>query len=184
MMLKRPLGVLPVLAALALVAIPAGGGAVPPNVDVSQRLGNESEEAIAVNPTDPQNIVVVTNIQEGFSGLFEGISFDGGQTWTQKIIATGDTIGGGSDGLGDSCCDPSLSFDQYGNLFVSYLYNLENVVPVALSTDGGLNFHVIANIPKPPKLPGTKGPSRHGEYRFVDQETIVTGEGSVWLVYN
>jgi hypothetical protein len=185
MMLKRPLvGALTALVATALVVIPAGGGAVPPNVDVSQRVGNESEEAIAVNPTNPNNIVVVTNIQEGFSGLFEGVTFDGGLTWTPRIIGTGDVIGGGADGLGDTCCDPSLAFDQYGNLFLSYLYNLENVVPVALSTDGGLTFNVIANIAKPPKQPGTKGPSRHGEYRYVDQETIVTGEGMVWVVFS
>jgi hypothetical protein len=184
-MLKRPLvGLLFVLVALALVVIPAGGSAVPPNIDVSERAGNEAEEAIAVNPTNPDNIVVLTNIQEGFSGLFLGVSFDGGQTWTRKIIATGDVIGGGPDGLGDSCCDPSLSFDQYGNLFMSYLYNIENVVPVALSTDGGLSFDVIANIPKPPKPPGTKGPSRHGEWRYVDQETIVSGEGMVWVVFS
>jgi len=181
------------LAVLALVATPAGGGAVagslrlasvPTNVDVSQRLGNESEEAIAVNLTNPQNIVVVTNIQEGFSGLFEGVSFDGGKTWTRRVIADGPSIGQGGDGLGDSCCDPSLSFDRYGNLFLSYLYNLENVVPVALSTDGGVSFRVIANIAKPPKPPGTKGGERHGEYRFVDQETIVAGEDSVWVVFN
>jgi hypothetical protein len=169
-----------VLSALALVATPAGGS-VPTNIDVSQRVGNESEEAIAVNPTNPNNIVVLTNIQEGFSGLFLGVSFDGGQTWTRRIIADGATI---SDGLGDGCCDPSLSFDRYGNLFLSYLYNIENVVPVLLSTDGGLTLHVIANIPKPPKPPGTKGGDRHGEFRFVDQETIVTGEGSVWVVFN
>jgi hypothetical protein len=179
-MLKRPLvGSVLVLTALALVASPSGGGAVPTNVDVSKRLGNESEEAIAVNPTNPNNIVVVTNIQEGTVGMFEGVSFDGGQTWTTKIIGEGTALG---DGLGDTCCDPSLAFDQYGNLFLSYLYNVENVVPVALSTDGGLNFNVIANIPKPPKPPGTKGPSRHGEWRYVDQETIVTGEGMVWVV--
>jgi hypothetical protein len=191
-MLKRPLvATVLVLVAVALVASPSGSGVTPPNVDVSQRAGNESEEAIAVNPTNPNNIVVVTNIQEGFSGLFEGISFDGGQTWTRKIIADAQSIGGGADGLGDACCDPSLSFDQYGNLFLSYLYERldENVVPVALSSDGGVHFHVIANIQKPPKLPGEKGPSRHGEYRFVDQETIVTGpgpngHGSVWVVYN
>jgi hypothetical protein len=174
-------------ALLAFVVTPAGGGAVasvPTNVDVSQRLGNESEEAIAVNPTNPNNIVVVTNVAEGFSGMFEGVSFDGGQTWSTKLIATGDSIGGGPDGLGDSCCDPSLSFDQYGNLFLTYLYDLENVIPVALSTDGGLHFRVIANIAKPPKLPGTKGPSRHGEYRFVDQPTIVAGENSVWVNFN
>ena len=184
---KRPLvvSVLTVVA-LALAASPSGGGAPPANVDVSKRLGNESEEAIAVNPTNPDNVVVVTNVAEGFSGLFEGVSFDGGQTWSTKIIADAQTMGGGADGLGDACCDPSLAFDRFGNLFLSYLYeNLdENVVPVALSTDGGLHFHVIANIPKPPKLPGEKGPSRHGEYRFVDQETVVTGESSVWVVYN
>jgi hypothetical protein len=182
---KRPLALSAfVLVALALVASPSGAGAVSPNVDISQRLGNESEEAIAVNPTNPDNIVVVTNIAEGFSGLFEGVSFDGGVTWTTKLIAEGDTIGGGADGLGDSCCDPSLAFDRYGNLFLSYLYNIENVVPVALSTNGGLDFHVISNIAKPPKPPGTKGPSRHGEWRYVDQETIVTGDDSVWLVVN
>jgi hypothetical protein len=32
-----------------------------PNVNVSQRHGNESEESIAINPTNPNNIVVVTN---------------------------------------------------------------------------------------------------------------------------
>ena len=156
------------VAVLALVTTPAGGGAVaeslapasvPTNVDVSQRLGNESEEAIAVNPTNPQNIVVVTNIQEGFSRLFEGVSFDGGKTWTRRIIADGPSIGQGTNGLGDSCCDPSLSFDTYGNLFLSYLYNLENVIPVALSTDGGLSFRVIANIAKPPKPPEPRAAS-------------------------
>jgi hypothetical protein len=184
-------GVLFVAVVLVLVLLPAGGSAatarlavIPKNIDVSQRAGNESEEAIAVNPTNPDNIVTITNVQEGFSGVFEGVSFDGGATWTTKIIATGDSIGGGSDGLGDSCCDPSLSFDRYGNLFFTYLYDLENVIPVAMSTDGGLTFHIVANIAKPPKPPGTKGPSRHGEYRFVDQPTIVAGENSVWLIYN
>src|SRR5436190_14535591 len=202
MMRTRPLAGVSLVASvsalvvLGLAVVPAGGGAVtttaqlvsvPTNIDLSQRQGNESEEAIAVNPTNPDNIVVVTNIQEGVAGLFEGISFDGGVTWTRKIIADGASIG---DGLGDGCCDPSLAFDQYGNLFFSYLYNVENVVPVALSTDGGLNLNVIANIAKPPKPPGTKGGERHGEYRFVDQETIVTGPGSapgtgsVWLVVN
>ena len=184
-------GALVVLTAVALVLLPAGGSAatarlaaVPTNIDVSQRVGNESEEAIAVNPTNPENIVVFTNIQEGFSGLFLGVSFDGGQTWTKRIVADGPSIGQGPGGLGDGCCDPSVAFDRYGNLFLSYLYNLENVVPVLLSTDGGQTLHLLANIAKPDKPKGTKGGERHGEYRFVDQETIVTGDNSVWLVFN
>ena len=72
------------------------------------------------------------------------MSFDGGATWTRSLI-------GDNDNLGDACCDPSLAFDHYGNLFLAYLYNVENTVPVALSTDGGLHFDVIATIAKPEK---------------------------------
>ena len=62
------------------------GTATPVNVDISQRHLNESEETIAVNPTNPDNIVTVTNVGHGEAGLtagmFEGVSFDGGKTWT------------------------------------------------------------------------------------------------------
>jgi len=181
--------VAPVIGALLLGAVagsPIAGHAraasTPPNADVSQRHGNESEEAIAVNPTNPDNVVIVTNIAEGFSGLFKAVSFDGGATWTTSIIAAGQSADDPNDPLGDSCCDPSLAFDQYGNLFLSYLYDLEIPVPVALSTDGGLTFHLIARIAKPDKVTGTG--DRQGTFRFTDQETIVTGDGMIWLVVN
>src|SRR5204863_4124118 len=152
----------------------------PQNVDVSQRVGNESEEAVAVNPTNPSNIVVVTNVghrEAGLTaGMFEAVSFDGGATWTTKLI-------GVDDNLGDACCDPSLSFDRYGNLFLTYLYQVANTVPVALSTDGGLNFNVIANFAAPPKTTGTKAGGR-GLFRFVDQPTITAAEDEVWVVFN
>jgi len=67
-------------------------------------------------------------------------------------------VGEGNDVFGDTCCDPSLSFDEYGNLFMTYLYNTVNTVPVALSTDGGLTFKVIANIAAPPNAPAKKSP--------------------------
>src|SRR5690348_14662915 len=157
--------------------------ATPVNVDISQRHFNESEEAIAVNPTNPDNIVTVTNVGHGEAGLaagmFEGVSFDGGRTWTTRLIALG-----AGDPLGDACCDPSLSFDQYGNLFMTYLYEVEDQVPVALSTDGGLTFRVIANIGKA-NLPGKKaGGDNRGLFRFVDQPTITAAHGEVWVVFN
>jgi hypothetical protein len=175
-------------AAAALAGVPAAARAVasqavPVNVDVSQRHLNESEEAVAVNPTNPNNIVTVTNVGHAEAGLtagmFEGVSFDGGKTWTTKLIALG-----GSDPLGDGCCDPSLSFDRYGNLFMTYLYQVEDQVPVALSTDGGLTFHVIANISKA-DLPAKKGGGdNRGLFRFVDQPTITVAENEVWVVFN
>ena len=149
----------------------------PTNVDVSQRPGSESEETVAVNPTNPNNIVIVTNVDHPAAGLFEGVSFDGGNTWTTKLI-------GNNDNLKDACCDPSLSFDNYGNLFMTYLYNIEDQVPIALSKDGGLSFNLIANIAKPPKQSLSASGERRGLFRFVDQPTITAGKGEVWLVFN
>jgi hypothetical protein len=150
---------------------------VPTNIDVSQRHTNESEEAVAVNPTNPKNIVIVTNVDFPAAGLFAGVSFDGGSTWTTTLI-------GDNDNLGAACCDPSLSFDSYGNLFLTYLYNVGNVVPIALSTDGGLHFKLIANIAKPPKQSLSASGERRGLFRFVDQPTITAAQGEVWVVFN
>src|SRR5512142_912857 len=122
------------MTAMLLATWPGQSFAAPPavvpgpvNVDVSQRHLNESEEAIAVNPTNPNNIVVMTNIghrEAGLTaGMFLAVSFDGGTTWTSRIA-------GNFDNLGDACCDPSLSFDEYGNLFMTYLYQAENLAPV------------------------------------------------------
>lgn len=170
-----------VFAALAVVFSPSATAksGTPLNVNVSQRVGNESEEAIAVNPTNPKNIVIFTNIAEGVNGMFLAVTFDGGKTWTRRIV------GEGNDVLGDTCCDPSLSFDEYGNLFMTYLYNVEVAVPVALSTDGGLSFNVIAKIAAPAGLSKTRAArDERGLFRFVDQPTIIAGHGEVWVTFN
>src|SRR5206468_6056742 len=90
----------------AVVMIPT-----PLNVDVSQRSGNESEEAIGVNPTNPNNIVVFTNIAEGVNGMFLAVSFDGGQMWNRRIVGTCNVV------VGVSCCDTRLYIYKSGNLF-------------------------------------------------------------------
>jgi len=171
-----------IIVAMMIVLSSDIASATPLNVDVSQRHLNESEEAIAVNPTNPKNIVIVTNVghrEAGLTaGMFKGVSFDGGATWTTSII-------GNFDNLGDSCCDPSLTFDEFGNLFMTYLYQTENTVPIALSTDGGLTFNVIQNITTPPKSTPTKSSGdNRGLFRFVDQPTITAAKGEVWVVFN
>src|SRR5712691_11103944 len=57
----------------------------PTNVDVSQRLTNESEETVAVNPTNSKNIVIVTNVDHPAAGLFAAVSFNGGATWATRL---------------------------------------------------------------------------------------------------
>jgi hypothetical protein len=170
---------------VALVTAPAGAASTPTNVDVSQRHLNESEEAIAVNPTNPDNIVVFTNIghrEAGLTtGMLLGVSFDGGQTWSTSIVGQEKDA---SVGLGDTCCDPSLAFDSYGNLFMTYLYRAENILPIALSTDGGLTFNVIAKITGIGKRNGKALTGDRGLFRFVDQPTVTAGAGQVWAVVN
>src|SRR5919198_1165614 len=110
--MRRTFIIATLIALVTWAMVVSSGGAVsakgntPQNVDVSQRSGNESEEAIAVNPTNPNNIVIFTNIAEGINGMLLAVSFDGGQTWSTDIV-------GDNDNLGDTCCDPSLSFDEY-----------------------------------------------------------------------
>lgn len=164
-------------ATLLVLPVLAGPPTIPTNIDVSQLSNNESEETIAVNPTNPNNIVIVTNIVVPAAGMFAAVSFDGGSTWATRIIAD-------NDNLGAACCDPSLSFDEFGNLFLTYLFNVGNTVPVALSTDGGLSFRIIANIAKPATSKTQTSDERRGLFRFVDQPTIVAGKGEVWLVFN
>jgi hypothetical protein len=165
------------IATVALAAASASPRSfAPANVNVSQRHGNQSEEAIAVNPLNPKNVVIVSNVDNLPAGMFEGVSFDGGTTWSTSII-------GNNDNLKDACCDPSLSFDNYGNLFLTYLYNTENFIPVALSTDGGRHFNVIANITKPASS-SSKTSNEKGLFRFVDQPTITSGANEAWLVFN
>src|SRR5437667_4402872 len=164
-------------ASLMVFPLLAGPPTTPANIDVSQLSNNESEETIAVNPTNRNNIVIVTNVVVPAAGMFAAVSLDGGSSWATRII-------GNNDNLGAACCDPSLSFDEFGNLFLTYLFNVGNTVPVALSTDGGLSFNIIANIAKPAGSSTQTSSERRGLFRFVDQPTIAAGKGEVWVVFN
>src|SRR5690242_2934671 len=113
---RIPIGLFVMAVLAAVVTTPASAVPPPTNIDVSQRHLNESEEAVAVNPTNPDNVVIFTNVGHAEAGLTAGmflaVSFDGGQTWARRLVGLGS-----GDPLGDACCDPSLSFDEYGNLF-------------------------------------------------------------------
>jgi len=68
---------------------------------------------------------------------------------------------------------------------MTYLYQVGDAVPVALSTDGGLTFNVVANIAEPPKTtPTSASRDDRGLFRFVDQPTITAANGEVWVIFN
>ena len=128
--------------------------------------GNQAEQTIAVNPTDTRNIVVLANTA---AGLLRGLTFNGGRPWKHRTLT-------------DACCDPSLAFDGYGNLFMSYLYSsFPDAVPVKLSVDGGKTFTLIGNAGGAGSLPAVPHATRGGG--FADQPSIVAGGGVVWVTY-
>jgi hypothetical protein len=179
-----------VFAAVALagsmtVPVAAATPSIPPNFDISAMHGNEAEDAIAINPTNPSNVVAMSTLPDVVSGLFEGVSFDGGSTWTRQVIGTGGQ-------LGQICCDQQLAWDNFGNLWMTYLVNTDGDVLVALSTDGGLSFTKVAEI-TPYTPTGSKSPKGATPRRlrlpsnnpniFADQPSISAGAGSVWVSY-
>jgi hypothetical protein len=190
-----------------MVATPAAAITVSPNVNVTMRGANQAEAAIAIDPTNPSHLVIASN-SEHRSGVFLGVSQDGGLTWTRSIFAAGDQFG-------RACCDSTMSWDAYGNLFFSWI-DLDDAgaISIAISTDGGLTFDLLRVLhPRKPervrgasavpvreggsdegdegeenpleKPGGEAGPQRaEARGSSVDQPTVVTGAGSVWLVWN
>jgi hypothetical protein len=93
------------LVLLVSLGVPVGAAQIPTNVNTSARPGNEAEDAIAINPTNPSNIVAMSVLPGPVRGTFEAVSFDGGLTWTRQVIGDGDQ-------LGEICCDQQLAWDS------------------------------------------------------------------------
>jgi hypothetical protein len=153
--------VLGLAVALAVTGL-AAAAPLPTNFDSSVLAGNEAEDAIAVNPTNASNVVTMSTLSDAVAGLSVNVTFDGGSTWSRRIIGSST-----SDPLGDICCDEQLAWDHYGNLWLTYLLNSNGDVLVALSTDGGLTFTKVADI-----------------VTNSDQPSIAVGPDSVWVSYS
>jgi hypothetical protein len=165
------------------VAASASPSSIPPNFDASARQGNEAEDAIAVNPTNPNNVVAMSTLPDIVAGIAVDVSFDGGKTWGRRVI------GRGGGNLGDICCDEQLAWDRFGNLWMVYLHNVNPDTVVALSTDGGLTFKKVASVP-PTTPTGSNSPKnakpkrlRAGGNHFADQPSISAGANSIWVSY-
>src|SRR5438270_12931081 len=77
------------LAGVVLMAPPAGGIRLAvPNVNVSRASSNQDETAIAIDPANPLDLVVTSNLESGV-GLFHAWSTDGGAHWNRDVIADG-----------------------------------------------------------------------------------------------
>ncbi|MEE9130093.1 MAG: sialidase family protein [Phycisphaerales bacterium] len=116
---------------------------IGPNVNVSDIPGPQSEVGVAVNPTNPLNIVAVANEIVDLTKLGVWYSLDGGATWTANFVDENE------DGFGanDVRFDPNAAFDSDGNVYVVYsTRGTGNRVALVRSSDGGQNYDQVTTV--------------------------------------
>ena len=136
------------------------GGCTADDVIGQTQLGgqnypaSEVEPSLAVNPTNPNNIVGVWQQDRwsngGARGLVAGVSFDGGLSWIRVVIPNLSLCSGGAL---QRVSDPWLSFAPNGDLYLSSLAfdspgfpGFSGVILVSKSTDGGLTWSAPVTV--------------------------------------
>jgi len=138
-------------------------------VDISRIKGNETDPSIAFNPVSPSNMVVAAATDGTVPGLFLAFSTNMGASWLSNVIATNND----AQGLVPAYGEPSVAWDSYGNLFLSYLPATYEGVAVALSTNGGQTFTLVTNLAA---LDSTDQPRLTAPFAG-------DAAGSVWVMY-
>ncbi len=114
------------------------------NVNVSNLGASQSEVGIAVDPTNPLNLIAVANDIGDLSKLATWYSLDGGTTWNASFLDET------QDGFGanDSRFDPNVAFDSDGIAYVVYSINGAgiNAVLVARSINGGITYTSVTTV--------------------------------------
>ena len=141
-----------------------------PDVNVSQLLNYQNECAIIKNPLNKMELFASCNNATG--GLFAARSNNLGASWT--LWDANGAIADGADGFPLACCDPTLAWDSFGNLYLGYLNSGASAVVVLISTDSGATFSLLTSFAG-----------------SVDQPTIVAADTSAagapvafWVVWN
>jgi len=119
------------------------GHAQPVNTNISDDLIFDGEPYLAVNPTNPQNMVAAWMAEQYTKGEFvitmkTRASFDGGNTWSAYNTLP-------HNGTGFGSADVSMAFDKGGLLYICYIDwrqipNDSGGIYVARSIDGGLTW--------------------------------------------
>src|SRR5882672_2740136 len=142
------------LLVLAAGQVTAQTLSVGPNVNINRQSGYQGEEAIAIDPTNPNRLFAWANDLGNRNSA--AYSTNGGTNWTARFT--------GSDGWPALGGDPTCSFDSFGNLYGASFNGAFSSILVRASTNAGQTFSVA--------LLTISGSS-------LDQPTIKAGPGTV-----
>jgi hypothetical protein len=154
-------------------------------------VNSELEPWVAVNPTDPSNIIGVYQQDRytfgGARGLAASVTHDGGATWNVTYPAFTACSGGNATDGGDyqRASDPWVTFSPDGTAyfislslsFVGDVSQTGSAVLVSKSTDGGDTWS------DPTTLVRNIGDSDVAPYNFNDKESITADPGDSRYVY-
>ena len=147
----------------------------------------QNETSVAVNPTNPNNLVAGANDYRvccDFTGLNDGTgwaysSFDGGAHWLNVQVPglTAETGGSGNFRRVDSAGDPALAFGPDGTVYYANIVfsrvSFASGVAVSVSHDGGVTWSA-------PNMVSYVDSGNH----FNDKEWIAAGpNGSVVVTW-
>ena len=177
----------------------ASGGGTSFVVNVSNDTTSQNETPLAVNPTNPQNLITGANDWNYNDGCAVNASFDGGKTWTRTLPNgfipgitkyTNDPAVAGT-GPYDYGGDPAVAFGPDGSAyFACFGYQASPPYGVTLllsrSTDGGRTWTaggtgapltLVTNFNGNGKARGSTG-------QFPDHESIhVALDGTIYVTW-
>ncbi len=145
-------------AASVPVTVSQFSGAPGTDINLTHHVDGQHETAIAVNPTNPNNIIVGVNDIDATDGIFGNtisrdhvyVTTNGGVNWTRVEIPLPSGAVGGSG-------DPTVVFDRTGRAVFSHLVDTDfgpngthehgtgaddqdHILATAVSIDGGLTW--------------------------------------------
>ncbi|MFL6130761.1 MAG: sialidase family protein [Mycobacteriales bacterium] len=157
-------------------------GAMFPNSTVYPNT--EVEPFVAVNPTNPNNVIGVFQQDRwndgGARGLVASRSLDGGTSWAESFAAFSACAGGTGPNAYERASDPWVSFDPAGNAYQISLSvsdrQATSAILVSKSTNGGATWGAPTTL-----IRDTDG------LHFNDKESITadpTRPGYVYAVWD
>lgn len=154
------------LLAITITQLRAQTLSVGSNVNINRQTAYQGEEAIAIDPTNPNRMFAWSNDLNPIGRNSAAFTTNGGASWTSRFT--------GSDGWPALGGDPTCSFDTFGNLFAASFNSSFGSILVRESNDAGQTF--------PTALLTITGSG-------LDQPTIKAGPGTnaglqaVWITY-